>query len=152
MVGRPGTVAAVVLLATAACGGGSSAPETVEGGSDPSGTPTSATATGSTRRYTVPRPAQASYCAAADLLRAAPAQPTGEADASFRRAAQHLDQARGAITATGPVELATRSSLAALTATVRSASIATTTGDDAGRRAQEASIQVWLSQHVADCD
>ena len=115
------------------------------GGGDP------AKESGPSRSAAVPVDAQDAYCSAVELLAAAPEQPANEASANFQRAAQNLDQARAQITGTERVDLEVKSSLGALVSTVRSAAIATSTGDDAERRKHEASIENRLSEHTADC-
>lgn len=104
-----------------------------------------------TSTNTVPQDASDSYCRAADLLTAAPSQPPSEASNTFKSAAEDLDRAREQITGTERADLAVKSSLGALVSTVRSAAIATSTADDAGRRKHEASIKTRLSEHSADC-
>lgn len=104
-----------------------------------------------TRTYNVPQDAKSAYCSAADLLTAAPGQPASEANGTFRRAAEDLDLSREQIAGTEMSDRAVKSSLGALVSTVRLAVIATATGDDAGRRTHEASIETSLSTHSADC-
>ena len=121
------------------------------GGCAENGDDERAEGTSRTRTFVVPEDAQDAYCRAAGALALAPDQPLDEARTTYERAAEDLDQAREQITETTFADRAVKSSLGALVATVRSALIAIATGDDAGRKKHEASIERRLSEHTADC-
>lgn len=145
MVGRLVTVVICLALGTSACGG-ESAPASVEAEATQE---VSRDQVASKRK--VPQEARASFCSAAELLTVAPGQPPGEADANFRRAADELTRARDQATGTSMAERATAARLLSLASQARLASIAIITGDDAGRRTHEATIETLLSGFSADC-